>query len=47
MRVWERARAGLLSGPAGRETGRDGEGGEVWLEGTVTLSFWGGYNEDT
>ena len=49
MSVWEWGWAGLLSGPAGREAGRDWEGGEAWLEGTVTLCFrgGGGYNEDT
>ena len=42
MSVWEWGWAGLLSGPAGREAGRDWEGGEAWLEGTVTLCFRGG-----
>ena len=38
--------AGLLPSPVGKETGRDGGGEKVWLEGTMTLSSRG-YDEDT
>lgn len=38
--------AGLLPSPVGKETGRDGRGGKVWLEGTMTLSS-GGDDGDT